>query len=130
MFKALGAPLKNTRWSWGALNPNTGAVYLRVWIDDVRERQQGKIVRLTNRAYFEGGKSLGYAERKRHLERLQGGVPGYLIFCRSREPSVNRRKMKSFVADQIFPTGAMEEVEGDTYIQFAEGIAITGVPKR
>ena len=30
----LHASLANTRWSWGAENPNTGQLFLRVWVDE------------------------------------------------------------------------------------------------
>lgn len=32
----LGANLANTRWSWGAVNPVTNEVFLRVWADELR----------------------------------------------------------------------------------------------
>ncbi|SAL11403.1 hypothetical protein AWB69_00300 [Caballeronia udeis] len=30
------APLRNIRWSWGAHNPDTGVVALRLWRDRIR----------------------------------------------------------------------------------------------
>ncbi|MNG74488.1 hypothetical protein D3C76_1120100 [compost metagenome] len=35
-FKSLGAPLKNTRWSWGARRSD-GALVLRIWKDRTKE---------------------------------------------------------------------------------------------
>jgi hypothetical protein len=33
MFKRLGAPLANPRWSWGRVRADDQAVFLRVWQD-------------------------------------------------------------------------------------------------
>ena len=32
---ALGAPLRNVRWSWGAEHPSLGHLVLRVWEDQI-----------------------------------------------------------------------------------------------
>jgi len=34
-FEMLGAPLRNSRWSWGARRLNDGAIFLRQWESDV-----------------------------------------------------------------------------------------------
>ncbi len=122
LFRELGAPLKNPRWSWGALNPNSGAVFLRVWKDETRKQDDRSLVRLTNRARFEGTHSPGYAERKRHIQLLREGRPGYLIFCEAKTPISIPRKLRSYVADRVFPTGELCEVDGDVYVRFHSGI--------
>ena len=33
----LGANLKNVRWSWGAVDPITNRIFLRVWADRIAE---------------------------------------------------------------------------------------------
>ena len=41
-FDQLGAPLANSRWSWGAQRARDGVVFMRVWQDEKRfenERQ-------------------------------------------------------------------------------------------
>lgn len=127
LFKGVGAPLKNIRWSWGAVNPNSGAVFLRVWKDDVRNSGNGHIVRLTNRAHFEGTSSLGYAERLKHIELLREGRPGYLVFCESKQPGTIPRQLKRYVSDRMFLTGALVEVDGDIYVEFIGGVAINDI---
>ena len=39
-FRSLGAPLKNYRWSWGAVSP-VGEVNLRVWTDELERYSTG-----------------------------------------------------------------------------------------
>jgi putative restriction endonuclease len=34
----LGANLRNKRWSWGAVDPMTNRVFLRVWQDNIETR--------------------------------------------------------------------------------------------
>jgi hypothetical protein len=41
LFQSLGAPLANTRWSWGAQRSSDGAVFLRVW-QDLKFIQEGR----------------------------------------------------------------------------------------
>ena len=130
MFRDLGAPLRNMRWSWGAISPNTGAIFLRVWKDDILKRGDGDIVRLTNRNRFEGTSSLGYAERVRHIELLRQGAKGYLIFCESESPAALTRKLKSYVSDKLYPTGELCEVNSDVYVQFLNGISADKMLKR
>lgn len=127
LFSDLGAPLKNIRWSWGAVNPQSGAVFLRVWTDETRKHNGWNVVRLTNRAHFEGRKSLGYAERTNHIQDLRNGRPGFLIFCEAKEPGKIPRRLKSYRADRIFPTGRLCEVDGDVYVEFLTGRSVTDI---
>ena len=127
LFNDLGAPLRNTRWSWGAANPVTGTVFLRVWKDEVLKQNDRDIVRLTNHARFEGTSSLGYAERKRHIELLRQGASGYLIFCEAKQPITIPRKLKNYISDRLFPTEDLCEVNGDIYVQFQKGLATADI---
>lgn len=124
LFRDLGAPLRNTRWSWGSVHPESGTVFLRVWQDEVRKVSGREVVRLTNRERFEGTSSLGYAERRRHIDLLRQGAPGYLIFCEARTPITIPRRLRSYVSDRVFPTGNLCEIDGDIYTQFLIGIEV------
>jgi hypothetical protein len=42
----LNAPVANARWSWGAADPGTRRVYLRVWRDDVDNTSDPSLVRV------------------------------------------------------------------------------------
>src|SRR4051794_24193841 len=77
LFQKFGAPLANSRWSWGSVRPD-GTVFLRVWADEMRSADGGRYVRLINRgAYADTPDNLGFAERCEHVERLANGAPGY-----------------------------------------------------
>ena len=127
LFKDLGTPLKNIRWSWGAVDTTGGTVFLRVWKDETLKWKGKDVVRLTNRAHFEGTSSLGYAERKQHIERLRQGATGYLIFCEAKAPISIPRKLKSYDSDSVFPTTDLCEINGDVYVQFLSGVKAAAV---
>jgi hypothetical protein len=73
LFQAFGAPLKNNRWSWGAVS-TTGDVYLRVWGDEFRRINDKQCARITNhkkRESEEGNERLGWIERLEHIELIK-----------------------------------------------------------
>ena len=75
----LGANLTNTRWSWGAMNPVTDEVFLRVWSEDFKAAADGEVVQLYNLDWK--GKSPGYPERLRHIEAIRRGAAAYGVVC-------------------------------------------------
>ncbi|MGF6642460.1 HNH endonuclease [Paraburkholderia sp. GAS82] len=72
----LQAPLRNIRWSWGAHNPDTGVVALRLWRDRIRERE-GDIEVFRERR----SDDLGQKERVRHLEIIEHGARAFGVIC-------------------------------------------------
>ena len=80
----LGANLTNSRWSWGAVNPVTNEVFLRVWADDIEATAEGERVQVYGLDWL--GKSSGYPERYRHIQALQNGAKGYGIVCTKSKP--------------------------------------------
>jgi hypothetical protein len=116
LFSSLGAPLKNKRWSWGAIRPADGNVILRIWQDQIG-LIQNKIP--TNALYppktmvcyigchdrhTDGGNRQGWIERQEHIGYLQDGHQGWGIMCLAvqsssgdiRDETLERRKIKSF----------------------------------
>lgn len=121
-FRALGAPLNNYRWSWGARRIPSGEVILRVWTDKVIERNGRQYVELADVASFKNSKHLGYRERLAHIEMLRNGAKGYLIFCSAQDPKVMPRKIVSFDSQRVFPTTDLIDIRGDAWIGFADPI--------
>lgn len=123
LFKRLGAPLKNQRWSWGAVSPD-GAVFLRVWQSETTMLNGNHYVVLTNRARFEGSKNRGYKERLRHIDLLEGGAKGYCVFCEPKKRTGVQRVLKSYVDSYLYPTGELIEHQGDVWIEFGPRVPI------
>jgi hypothetical protein len=76
----LGANLNNPRWSWGASNPTTNQLFLRVWKDQLETIDSFERITLLRRKAW-AGKSPGFPERERHVQALRGGVEGYGVVC-------------------------------------------------
>ena len=67
----LSAPLTNVQWSWGAENEK--GVYLRIWAQEVKEKNG--LVYLNTPS----DSRLGQKERLRHIKQIEGGKPGYVV---------------------------------------------------
>ncbi len=85
----LGVKLKNFRNSWGASNPDTKQVFLRVWEHDLRTIQGVEHIKILDADWV--GQSRGFPERKRHVEELRKGVEGYGVLCIAKDISGSRR---------------------------------------
>ena len=85
---ALGAKLKNSRWSWGAKSTDTKRIFLRVWKKDIPD--SGDRVRIS-RVGRENRKALGYQERKEHVKELRNGTEGYGVVCTAKKDSTSSR---------------------------------------
>lgn len=72
-MKRLGAPLANIRTSWGSVRESDGTVFLIVWNGETRNEGNGVLSQLIGKA---GG---GTPERRKHIQMLKDGAPGFLI---------------------------------------------------
>jgi hypothetical protein len=128
LFAMLGAPLTNSRWSWGAVRPEDGAVFLRVWQDRMQTHDGSQFVQITNHARFRNGPAnCGYRERLKHVELIRGGAPRYLIVCEAVDPAARPRRIRSFNAAEVFPGGRVVELNGDWWVEVLPGVAVQEV---
>ena len=119
-FEKLGAPLTNSRWSWGAVRPSDGVLFLRVWQDQKVRLDGNNHMRVTHHAAYKGNEtSLGYVERLAHIELVRQGAKVYMIMCIAKDPKAVPRSVASFIADDIFVGGNIVDHEGDTWIEQA-----------
>lgn len=128
IFKRLGAPLINTRWSWGAVRVNDGVVFLRVWQDRKIRLDGHWYMMLTHHERYIGDEnSLGYKERLDHVKKIRQGSCCYMIMCCAVNTLTTPRKIKSFNSDEVFLGGQMIEHEGDSWIELLERRSIKSV---
>ena len=122
-FERLGAPLKNSRWSWGAVRSSDGAVFFRVW-QDRKVRLGGKTyMMVTHHAAYVGNEgSPGYRERLEQLELARAGRPVYLVMCLVEDSEARPRTIKSFNKDEVFVGGEIIERDGDLWIELADRV--------
>lgn len=123
----LGAPLRNTRWSWGAVNSSTGQVFLRVWTDE-RQRIRGQDC-ISILADSWSGKSSGLPERREHVGLLEGGAEGYGVLCVPKD-SARGRNIESFDDKHLLQFGDVIEVGGHRYASIVEEIAVEEIVRR
>lgn len=116
-FKLLGAPLVNSRWSWGGVRED-GAVFLRVWQDNVKLINGVQYVRVTHHERFKDhSDDRGYQERLKQLALVKNGNRCYLVMCRAVDESAKVRKIKGYIKDDVFIGGGIIEIDGDSWIE-------------
>ena len=118
--QTLGAPLKNPRWSWGAINPSTRDVYLRVW-DDQRESFGGQDCVLLMGPRWNGP---GLSERREHIQAFQEGSRAYAVLCTAQDSQDDTRRIRGFDSVAVALLGKVIEVDGMMYAEIAEFVPI------
>ena len=129
-FERLGAPLTNSRWSWGAVGGN-GAVYLRVWQDRVVRRDGKQLVEVTHQEKYGDGRgrdNLGYAERLRHVGLIRDGAPSFMVMCLSTAPHApdSPREIQSYNEKDLFVGGDLHELDGDFWLEIVDRVPVAG----
>lgn len=129
LFEKLGAPLKNVRWSWGAVRSD-GGVVLRVWQDRCVKHDGALFVQLTHLEKYGSDQSSagpGYSERLEHVQRLRDGAKAYLVMCLAIDPAQSPREIKSFNKSDVFIGGRLADIDGDTWIELAGRVPVDSV---
>jgi hypothetical protein len=132
LFRHLGAPLKNMRWSWGAVRKD-GAVFLRVWRDDIKSHDGSKYVRL---AWIDNDETWpGYIERREHIELIRNGYRSYLTICTAEDVDTIPRRIGSFDCKTVISGGRLAEFDDCVWIEMGPGVPVTearrqGKPKK
>jgi hypothetical protein len=128
LFEMLGAPLKNYRWSWGAVRPREGAVFLRVWEDRKRLYAGSQYVQVTHLAHYRDNESnLGHRERQEHVNLIHSGAPTYLVFCKAVDEHQRPRRVSRFNRNQVFPGGRVVELDGETWVEVLSPVPVKAV---
>ncbi len=115
----LGAPLHNTVWSWGAVRPTDGVIFLRCWTDTIRrigiDKQQMIEVQWPENEVRKS--KPGWLERNEHLARARAGSPAYAVMVTARNVNANPREIDFYNAKEVFELGEIIEIDGITYAQ-------------
>jgi hypothetical protein len=115
----LGANLKNARWSWGAEEPMTNRIFLRLWKDQIETLNDGErilvlVARDQSRNTSRG--SPGFGERRTHIEKIRNGAEGFGVVCTAADPDTDEaRTIVEFDQDTLLRLGAITEENGRTY---------------
>ena len=118
LFKYLGAPLANSRWSWGSVRLQDGAVFLRVWQDRKRKHEGSWYMMVTHHEKYLGKEdNLGYQERLEHVAKIRDGARCFMIMCLAEDVDAVPRKIQSFNSNEIFVGGKFVELDGDAWVE-------------
>jgi hypothetical protein len=132
--KKLGAPLKNSVWSWGA--ETNDAVYLRCWQHE-RVPLEGKTwgVHVDGYSGYVGvTDNLGLNERREHIESIKAGKPAFVVMCigdPKAEPGADT--IKKYNDRELFIGGAVRTLEGGKIVLKITGrkpVAVAAGPAR
>lgn len=116
----LGAPLRNARWSWGAFNPTTKDLFLRVWNDEHQVIDGRHYVMLMGPKW----KSPGVHERHQQINAIRGGALTYAVFCTASDPTSGTRSIESFDPSTLGRINSVIDVNGAVYGEITEFVDI------
>lgn len=122
----LGAELRNPRWSWGAHDPVTDRLYLRVWEDEIVEDGGAFFVMVLRNA---ARPSNGRAERQRHLDLFVAGAEAYGVLCTPDGPrrTDRPRKIRDFDSKVLLRLGPLAELPKGLYAEILERVPLQRV---
>lgn len=125
MFEKVGAPLLNSRWSWGGTRQD-GTIVLRVWQNEARWVNGRAYIQITHNEAFVGKESdLGYQERLFHLEKIMNGAHCFMVMCEPKNPTEVPRQIKAFNERELFRAGSLVRIENDYWAPIIERIHIS-----
>jgi hypothetical protein len=118
----LRAKLNNKVWSWGAID-SSNRVFLRVWKDKIQRDADGEKVEV----YWENPTihSVGYNERRKHLDAIRSGAQAFGIVCTARESPNGGRKIVDFDNSRLLRLNGLSEDAGCIYAHIASRIPIS-----
>jgi hypothetical protein len=119
LFQHVGAPLANSRWSWGGVRQD-GSVVLRVWQNETKRINGKTYIQLTHRDVFLGNEgNLGHQERLHHVDRIRSGVACHMVMCEPKDTKQVPRKIKTFNERELFLAGDPIDLNGDMWVPIA-----------
>ncbi len=125
----LGANLANERWSWGAQNPVTNQIFLRVWLDQVEVQGDVERVLVLGKAWRTS--RLGHRERLRHLDDIGGGAEGFGVVCEARHPEVkDTRTIKSYDKKQLLVFGDLLHESDHVYATILGRVSVEQIAQQ
>lgn len=125
----LGANLANSRWSWGAFNPSTNQLFLRVWGDQIRTINGQDCVSLL--LLNSKDSSMGLPERKRHIQSLQQGTEGYGVVCTAIDKlKGSARTIKSFDEQTLLKFGQLSNDGTRIYAEIIDRVPVAELSRK
>jgi hypothetical protein len=114
-FRKLDAPLKNSRWSWGAIGHDEN-IYLRVWQDETK-KIEGKLHVCIYLSGEHDDSNPGNNERKSHIKMIENGSQCFLVMCLAKDPNATKRQIQHYNKNCLFLGGNLMKSDDDIWIE-------------
>lgn len=124
----LGAKLTNQMWSWGALNPKTEQIFLSVWKHDLEDAGGVERIAILKPEWNKG--SLGFDERKRHVDILRNGADAYGVLCTAKKDRGGRPRIGKYDSDLLLKLGEIIDEGDDVYARIIDRVPVEEVTGR
>jgi putative restriction endonuclease len=125
----LGSNLINKLWSWGAINPNTNQLFLKVWEDHLQTINGVERISILKKDPYDT--SNGFKERKRHIEKLLNGAEGYGVLCTAKDIHTSgNRAMAKFNHDFLLKFGELIDDDNRVYARIIDRIPVKELAHR
>lgn len=125
VFEQVGAPLKNVRWSWGAIREGDGTVFLRAWQDRTRVVEKQLQVLVTHFEKYEDRQdNPGHLERLQHVEAIQNGAKCFAVMCLAKDPDADPREIKSVNDRELFLGGSLVRDGVDYWLNLVDRVPL------
>lgn len=109
--ETLGVKLKNTQWSYGAMDPANNRVFLKLWESEQVEDADG----VKFQVYWKDGwKSNGKTERLEHIDAIRRGAKCFGVLGKFIDPKAKKVKIETFDDEQLLIIGNLED-DDDRY---------------
>ncbi len=119
----LRAPLRNSRWAWGAISDEGNVVFLRVWEDHLRIHEGQEQIRLLDIQWADN-RTGGMQQRIDQLELVRSGTPCFAVICRSMPTT---RSIKDFWDEELLHIGSLIIEDGSTWAQVRGRVSVDEV---
>ena len=122
MFERLGAPLKNIRWSWGAVREVDQTVILRVWQLGTRKIEGKRFVWVASEN--SNSENLGENERLEHIGLIRNGYRCLMVMCQAVDADVVPHTLQSFNKNEVFEGGELVAYEGGIWLELSRRMPV------
>lgn len=121
--EVLGANLRNQRWSWGAVDPLSNRIFLRVWRDQIIHNLDGELIMLSRAE--PRTRSAGFAERHAHIDLIRNGAAAFGVLCTAADENTQEaRAIKSFDESKLLELGELTEIKGETFARIVRRVPV------
>lgn len=120
----LGASFANVRWSWGGVDHERRRVFLRVWRDDIEQRDDHRWIQVLRKSQTQSRP--GWNERARHIQLIRAGYQAFGVLCDRDHPQAGA--ISRFDEDDLLLLGKVTELPDAVRLDITGTIPVANLP--